>query len=155
MRKLLFTCLSIISFSFMTSQASAHCEIPCGIYNDSVRVKLIYEHIQTIEKSINEINRISKMAKPDYNQLTRWVNNKEEHANKIQETVGQYFLHQRIKLVDQNDRHAYTHYVQKLELLHKLSVYAMKTKQSPDLTNVSLLKSTLAAFEKAYFTHSH
>lgn len=155
MRKLLFTCLSIISFSFFTIQADAHCEIPCGIYNDSVRIKLIYEHIETIEKSINEINSISTQAKPDYNQLTRWVNNKEEHANKIQEIVSQYFLHQRIKIVDANDRHAYTHYAQKLELLHKLSVYAMKTKQSPDLANVALLRSTLAAFEKAYFTHSH
>ena len=70
--------MGIITLS--SFQAKAHCEIPCGIYGDSVRIALLYEHIETIEKSMNQINELSKSENPDYNQLVRWVMNKEEYA---------------------------------------------------------------------------
>lgn len=132
----------------------AHCEIPCGIYADSIRISLISEHITTIEKSMNQIEEISKSATPNYNQLVRWVTNKEEHAVKIQEIVSQYFLHQRIKIVDESDAAAYAKYQQHLQLLHKMSVYSMKCKQTTDLAFIEKLRTTLTDFEKAYF-HTH
>ena len=67
--------MGIITLS--SFQAKAHCEIPCGIYGDSVRIALLYE---TIEKPMNQINELSKSENPDYNQLVRWVMNKEEYA---------------------------------------------------------------------------
>jgi nickel superoxide dismutase len=155
MQKTLLAIICLISFSFISNNAQAHCEVPCGIYGDSVRVKLIYEHIATIEKAMNNIDKESKNAKPNYNQLVRWVNNKEIHAEKIQQIVSQYFLHQRVKPVSRQDGHAYSHYVQKLELLHRISVLSMKTKQSTDQKNITMLRATVAQFEKAYFTHSH
>ena len=94
----------------INQKAYAHCEIPCGIYDDSLRIALIKEHITTIEKSINEINALSAEASPNYNQLVRWVMNKEEHALKIQDIVSQYFLHQRIMPVDPSDKEAYAKY---------------------------------------------
>lgn len=132
----------------------AHCEIPCGIYADSVRITLIKEHITTIEKSMNQIEEISQSSKPNYNQLVRWVNNKEEHAMKIQEIVSQYFLHQRIKIVDETQKEAYEKYQKHLGLLHKMLVYSMKCKQTTDLAFIQNLRTTVADFEKAYF-HSH
>jgi len=33
---------------FMNNAIYAHCEIPCGIYDDSLRIELIKEHIGTI-----------------------------------------------------------------------------------------------------------
>lgn len=155
MQKLLLAVICLFSLSFISNNAQAHCEVPCGIYGDSVRVKLIYEHIATIEKAMTKIDEESAKAKPNHNQLIRWVNNKEIHAEKIQEIVSQYFLHQRIKPVSRADGHAYGHYIQKLELLHRISVLAMKTKQSTDQNNITILRATLAQFEKAYFTHSH
>jgi len=167
MQKILITLICLVSFSFISKSTKAHCEVPCGIYNDSVRIKLIYEHITTIEKAMKQINEMNmppvqigkssiKMNKKvNYNQIVRWVNNKESHAEKIQEIVSQYFLHQRVKPVNQSDRHGYGHYVQKLELLHRLSVSAMKAKQTTDLVHIANLRSTLAQFEKAYFTHTH
>lgn len=155
MQKILLATVLFIGFSFTAKTVSAHCEVPCGIYGDSMRVKMIYEHITTIERSIKGIEEESAKAKPNYNQLVRWVNNKEEHATKIQEIVSQYFLHQRIKEVAPGNGHAYGHYVQKLALLHSLSVAAMKAKQSTDMSNITKLRNTLAQFEKAYFTHSH
>lgn len=93
MHKLLILAICLIGLSFTPNSAQAHCEVPCGIYNDSVRVKLIYEHISTIEKAMQNINSISNSKKSQYNQLVRWVNNKESHATKIQNIVSQYFLH--------------------------------------------------------------
>lgn len=141
---------------FTNSKAYAHCEIPCGIYGDSVRIALISEHIATIEKSMNQINELSKSENPDYNQLVRWIYNKEEHAKKIQDIVSQYFLHQRIKMVDPEDKEAYAKYQKQLQLLHGLLVYSMKSKQTTDLAYIEKLRSTLSAFDKSYFhTHKH
>ena len=95
--KLLVFCLTV----FITSSAGlakAHCEIPCGIYGDDIRLSLLQEHITTIEKSMREIAELSKAKKPNHNQLVRWITNKEAHAVKFQEIVSQYFLHQRIKV---------------------------------------------------------
>lgn len=143
--------LTISSFN-----AKAHCEIPCGIYGDSVRVALLYEHIATIEKSMNQINELSKADKPDYNQLVRWVMNKEEHAKKMQEIVSQYFLHQRVKPKSSDDEAAYRKYTKQLELLHHISVFAMKSKQGTDLSIIDTLREKLHLFEHAYFdNHKH
>lgn len=131
--------------------ASAHCEIPCGIYDDSVRVKLMYEHISTIEKSIKMINELEAAADINYNQLVRWVVNKEEHAKKLQDIVEQYFMHQRIKPVDETEKEKYEDYIAQLTLAHQLTVYAMKAKQNADLVYVKKMRETVHLFEHAYF----
>ncbi|WP_319269857.1 superoxide dismutase [Ni] [uncultured Draconibacterium sp.] len=145
--------MGIITLS--SFQAKAHCEIPCGIYGDSVRIALLYEHIETIEKSMNQINELSKSENPDYNQLVRWVMNKEEHAKEMQEIISQYFLHQRVKITSSADDAAYRKYVKQLELLHHLSVFAMKSKQSTDLSIIDTLREKLHLFEHAYFGDDH
>ena len=146
--------LAILTFGTNIQKSEAHCEIPCGIYADSVRITLIKEHITTIEKSMNQINEIAKSSSPNHNQLVRWVTNKEEHAKKIQDIVSQYFLHQRIKLVEDTSGEAYEKYQKHLELLHQMLVHAMKCKQTTDLGFTEKLKTTVADFEKAYF-HTH
>jgi len=149
--------ITVVLTLFIANQkAYAHCEIPCGIYEDSLRASLISEHITTIEKSMKMIIKLSEEANPDYNQLVRWVVNKEEHAKKIQEIVSQYFLHQRIKITDASDKEKFNKYVSLLTTLHEISVYSMKAKQSTDLANIEKLKSSLDAFGKVYFnSHKH
>jgi nickel superoxide dismutase len=145
----------LLGILFLTNQELlAHCEVPCGIYGDSVRISLIKEHITTVEKSMNQINELAKAGDTNYNQLVRWVVNKEEHAKKIQDIVSQYFLHQRIKLTDPDNAEAYKKYQKHLELLHKLLVYSMKCKQTTDLEFIEKLRTTVSDFEKAYF-HKH
>ena len=129
---------------FVTALAVAHCEIPCGIYDDALRVKQIAEHAGTIEKSMKQILELSKGNSINYNQLVRWVTNKEAHANEIQHIVSQYFMTQRIKPDAKQ-------YAEKLALLHKMLVYAMKCKQTTDVENVNKLRSSLKAFEVLYF----
>ena len=96
MKKLTIALLTVLTLSTIPG-LMAHCEIPCGIYGDETRIKLLNEHIATIEKSMNEILKLGKAKDINYNQLVRWINNKEDHANKFQKIVTQYFMTQRIK----------------------------------------------------------
>lgn len=153
MKKLLALSL-FIALVAIGQKSYAHCEIPCGIYGDSVRVELIAEHIETIAKSMNQINELSEAGNKNYNQLVRWVMNKEEHAKKIQDIVSQYFLHQRIKPVQPTEVEAYAKYTNQLALLHQLLVLSMKAKQTTDLTVIDKLTTTLDKFSHSYF-HKH
>ena len=72
----------------------------------------------------------------------------------MQFIVSQYFLHQRIKLTDPSDTEHYDKYIKQLTLLHKLSVYSMKAKQTTDLSNIDILAETVEEFENIYF-HTH
>lgn len=126
----------------------AHCEIPCGIYDDQLRANLIAEHITTIEKSMKSILELEKASPVNYNQIVRWVVNKEKHADEIQHIVTQYFMTQRIKPKSE-------HYDEQLSLLHQMLLSAMKCKQTTDLKETENLRSLLKMFEKSYFGHTH
>ncbi len=156
MKKFFYTFLLGILL-FIPAKSFAHCEIPCGIYDDEMRIHMLQEHILTIEKSMKKIKELSSKAKDPqvYNQLVRWIVNKEEHAKKFQYIVWQYFLTQRVKPVSPEKHKEYEAYLRKLELLHKLSFYAMKAKQTVDLKYIEILRKTLDEFEEAYFGKAH
>ena len=137
--------------AILASIAYSHCQIPCGIYDDEARFGEIAEHITTIEKSMKEIERLSAEAKPNMNQIVRWVNNKELHADELSEIATYYFMAQRVKLPAEGDNKAQNEYIKKLTLLHRMLVYSMKAKQTTDLDNVEHLKSSLSEFHKVYF----
>lgn len=149
--KLLAGIIVYLLLSLNVSSVLAHCQIPCGIYGDELRFKMIDEDITTIEKSMNQIMTLTKESPLNYNQLVRWINNKDEHAGKIQDIVNAYFLTQRITPADPSDAEAYKSYTQKLALLQQLLYYAMKTKQTTDLAHVEKLRSLLKDFYEAYF----
>ncbi len=144
-----FLCLALIAMA--SAAAFAHCEIPCGIYDDQARAAMIAEHIGTVEKSMAEIERLSAETPANYNQIVRWVTNKDEHAEKIQDLVWQYFMAQRIKPVPATDAVAYNKYVTELTLLHQLSVNAMKAKQSLDHAVIAEMRNVLEQFKASYF----
>jgi len=128
--------------------ALAHCEIPCGIYNDEMRFDMIFEHLKTIEKSMKAINDLSLSDKGNTNQIVRWVSNKERHAEKIQEIATQYFLAQRVKIPKGTKGMA--DYVESLKYIHQLVVFAMKAKQSTDVKHVQALQEATEAYRELY-----
>lgn len=145
MKSLLARCSSVLAVLLFTATTSfAHCEIPCGIYDDELRVKLLAEHISTIEKSMGQILDIEQAEKHNANQLVRWVMNKEAHADQFQEIVTQYFMTQRLKPDAQK-------YSEQLTILHQMLLVAMKAKQTTDLGQIAELRKLLADFEKLYF----
>lgn len=145
--------LALFLFMFVLSgvKVYAHCEIPCGIYDDHMRIHMMEEHVTTIEKSMNEILNLQKQVPLNYNQIVRWVNNKDAHADKLREIVTQYFMDQRVKPATKEAGKVYDDYVNQLTLLHQIMVHAMLSKQTLDLTHIDELRSLIAAFDKAYF----
>jgi nickel superoxide dismutase len=138
------------------SSLYAHCQIPCGIYDDELRFKQLHEHITTIEKSIASIN---SSAQNNANQRIRWVINKEDHADQVMHIVHDYFLAQRLKpLPKKATKKERITYQQQLQLIHELTVAAMKTKQNTDLIYTTQLHDKLVAFQTVYNSrskHSH
>jgi nickel superoxide dismutase len=151
MKKTMLAVVVVASPLLLVGPLYSHCEIPCGIYGDEARVAAIAEHITTIEKSMKQIGALSKGETRNYNQLVRWVANKDKHADEIQHIVTQYFMTQRVKPTDPSDAAAHKAYIGKLTLLHRMLVQAMKAKQTTDPAHVQALRSLLAEFKSAYF----
>jgi len=149
-KKLIFGAVFVSAIVF-GSLAYSHCQIPCGIYDDEGRFNTMAEHITTIEKSMQMIEILSNEGKPNMNQIVRWVNNKEVHADELSHIVTHYFMAQRIKIVSEGDPQEYKKYVKKLTLLHEMLFYAMKAKQTTDTENVEKLKSLLNQFHESYY----
>lgn len=153
MKKFALALIALLFSMGVYQKSYAHCEIPCGIYNDEIRIALIYEHITTIEKSMTKIAELSTSL--DYMGVTRWTIAKEDHANKIQHEVSQYFITQRVKLPTETEGAEFEKYENQLALLHQLIVYSMKAKQTADKTYVEKLRKSLSDFEEVYFEGKH
>jgi nickel superoxide dismutase len=141
---------AILSLMVMPSLILAHCEIPCGIYGDEGRFSAMLEDVTTIEKSMTEINALSGAGEKNFNQIVRWVNNKEKHADHIREVVGQYFLAQRIKEPAGGDAAGLEAYTAKLVKLHQIIRTAMKCKQTSDVANAKDLHDLIHEFQEIY-----
>ncbi|MHC4727260.1 MAG: superoxide dismutase [Ni] [Planctomycetota bacterium] len=139
-----------VSAIVLGSLAYSHCQIPCGIYDDDVRIKLMGEHITTIEKSMNLIYELKNQDEINANQIVRWVKNKEVHADELSHIITYYFMAQRIKKAPENNIQEYKKYVRKLTLLHEMLVTTMKAKQTTDTANTAKLRTLLKQFHKAY-----
>ena len=134
----------------------SHCQIPCGIYDDRLRYDLLQEHVTTIEKSMKQIAELSASETIDYNQLVRWVTNKDDHADQLMHIVMHYFLAQRIAPVATDKDAEHDKYLTQLTLMHQMIVYAMKCKQTTDLGNTERLKALISESRKLYFAeHDH
>jgi nickel superoxide dismutase len=145
---LLVTAIAIGSGLVMPQPASAHCQIPCGIYDDHARVQAMLEDAVTVEKSATLIAELAgKEDAQSKNQIVRWVMNKEQHAQKIIATMGDYFMTQRVK-PEQED------YAKRLAEHHAVILAAMKAKQNAD-GNAKALKASIQALAKYYPEHKH
>ena len=147
MNNMIIYCIISISYLF------AHCQVPCGVYDDARKIIEIEEHIQTINiamESILTITSKNKQTAQEMNQLVRWIITKEEHAQHIQNTIMEYFLSQRIKPKESNNDD-YLKYVSMTTLCQQIIFYAMKTKQSVDIKHLGELSKILNEFENIYF----
>ena len=145
-------CITALPFTFLfaATDLQAHCQVPCGIYDDNARVTQLREDAKTIGKAIAKIGELAgNEDAQSVNQLARWVSNKEKHAANIIEVVADYFLAQRVKPVAEGaDTHAA--YLEKLGDHHAVIVAAMKTKQKADDGTVDALNAALDVLGSHY-----
>jgi len=136
--------LAIITSLISSNWLFAHCQVPCGVYGDSARFTQMLEDQTTIAKAIAQIVGLAgKKDAQSANQLSRWVSTKEDHANKIQKIIAEYFLIQRIKSSSEK-------YEDLLKGAHSVMVAAMKCKQGVDADSATGLKSAIENFQSIY-----
>lgn len=129
---------------FWSQNVFAHCQVPCGIYDDHARVHLMLEDAVTVTKAATLITELAgKSDAQSQQQLVRWVMNKEQHAQKVITTISDYFLTQRVKM-SQDD------YVERLKKHHAVIVAAMKAKQHADVKYGQDLKRSIEALMVYY-----
>jgi nickel superoxide dismutase len=134
----------------LVPRAAAHCEVPCGIYDDPARVALMFEDATTIGKAVDEILALAgRTDAPSVNQAARWVHTKEEHATRIQHTIAQYFMTQRIKPAEAGSA-AWEAYATSLAEHHAVLLAAMKTKQTVDPAAVEALRAAIEKVGRRY-----
>merc|ERR1719491_2216349 len=99
----------------------AHCQVPCGIFTDNLRIEGMVEDAATIRKSVVQSQELHAAAKlQDIHQMHRWIATKEEHAQKIMTTIGDYFMAQKVKKAELTDQE----YKEVLVLLHTVMTSA-------------------------------
>jgi len=143
----------MILFFFVSTNLKAHCQVPCGIYDDAVRIVMLKENVRTVEKAMNQIISLSDQLDGNSlntNQIVRWINTKESHASQIQDIVTVYFLTQRIKPKEKKAKD-YQKYVNQTVGLQQILVSAMKCKQTVDLTHTAKTLELIDKFVQLYF----
>jgi nickel superoxide dismutase len=142
---ILLIAFALIGFFMVLSQPlHAHCQIPCGIYDDHARVQAMLEDAITVEKSTKLIAELSgKLDAQSQNQLVRWVMNKEKHAQNIISTISDYFLTQRVKP-------SHKDYAERLMKHHAVIIAAVKAKQHADIKHSKSLKESIEALLPYY-----
>ena len=150
LKNYLLTAPAIVLFVFAFSvTAYAHCQIPCGIYDDHARVELMLEDSVTILKASKLIAELSgKTDAQSQNQLVRWVMNKEKHAQNVISTISDYFLTQRVKNTQKD-------YVERFKKHHAVIVAAMKAKQNADGKYGLALQKTIEDLAEYYPEHKN
>ena len=145
MQRILIALLVLCLLPFVGSQiASAHCQVPCGIFADQARFEAMLEDATTIEKAQRLMGELAgKNDAQSMNQYVRWVKTKEEHAANTQKVIADYFMAQRIKPAQDT-------YVDRLMASHAVMIAAMKCKQSADAATAEALKTAILAFHKVY-----
>ena len=143
--KILLSAMSAALMSLLfVPNAMAHCQIPCGIYDDHAQVASMRQDVATIHKAVDMIVGLAGKTDPQsQNQLVRWVMNKEQHAQNIIDSISDYFLTQRVK-ASQED------YAERLQKHHAVIVAAMRAKQNADPEVVDELKAAVDAVAPYY-----
>lgn len=137
-------------WSTRPQETQAHCQVPCGIYDDAARIARLHEDATTIEKAIDQILELSGSHEAiAFNQASRWVQTKEHHASHIIEVVSEYFLTQKVKPAASGSP-GYDAYLKKLADHHAVMVAAMKTKQNVNLSFARNLNKAIDALSTHY-----
>ncbi|CAE7782320.1 unnamed protein product [Symbiodinium sp. CCMP2456] len=124
-----------------------HCQVPCGIFTDELRVQAMMEDASTIRKAVVQAQELHKAGGlQDVHQMVRWIVTKEDHAQKIMTTTADYFLAQKVKKADLSE----DDYLKRLALHHDVMVAAMKAKQSSELGPVDTLDKAIEALAPIY-----
>ncbi len=138
------------------SITEAHCQVPCGIFDEDARIKALYEDATTIDKAMKRMNELAgEDDAQSQQQFVRWTHAKEEHASRVIAVTSEYFLTQKLKPVAKGAE-GYETYLNTLALHHELLVAAMKSKQTTDVAAAARLRDAIHGIEHVWVEdHRH
>lgn len=140
---MLHTLLAQISKVITVPTVSAHCDIPCKIYDPST-AQIAALTIIRLDDLIAELNAKDELSIKDQAQLVRLINEKEEHGLKVKEEVrviwGDYFKQPQFEQVPN------VH-----ELVHSIMLQASKAKQGVDRADGLALLELVNQFAEAFW----
>ncbi|MGJ8632730.1 MAG: superoxide dismutase [Ni] [Luteolibacter sp.] len=145
--KQLLLIATALAFAVPT-QLSAHCQVPCGIFDNDNVITSLMQDSTTIEKASKQIDELSKDPSANAQNITRWIMTREAHAQDIQEKMLNYFLAQRVKAPE--DEAGMEEYNKQLALCHGIITTAMKCKQSTDAANITKLNELLKELQATF-----
>lgn len=128
----------------------AHCQVPCGIYDDPARIAALKEDAVTIGKAVAGLTELAgKADAQSWNQAIRWTTTKEDHASHIISVVSEYFLTQKLKPVAAGAE-GYQAYLESLADHHAVMRAAMKAKQTASTEAVTELDAAIVKLAARY-----
>ncbi len=139
-----FLTIAVLCASFGVSNLWAHCQVPCGIFDDYLKLQSLIQDADTVIKAANEMQKLAgKSDAQSMQQFIRWTNNKESHAEHVIHSISDYYLAQRVKtnMEDYNER---------LLKHHAVMIAAMKAKQSANPETGAALKAALIELAPYY-----
>lgn len=141
---MLHSLISFIDQHFTVPTTSAHCDIPCKIYDPSTAQISVLTMIRLVDL-IDEIAAKDALTVKDQAQLSRLVAQKEEHGLAVKEEVrviwGDYFKQ------PQFDQVPGVH-----ELVHSIMLQASKAKQGISRDDSVALLDLVNQFAEAFWT---
>jgi nickel superoxide dismutase len=141
---MLYSMARFIDNKIGISNVSAHCDIPCKIY-DPITAQLAALTVIRMVDLIDELNAKVNLSLKDHAQLIRLINEKETHGLKVKEEVrviwGDYFKQ------PQFDEVPTIH-----ELVHNIMLQASKAKQGVERADSLALLTLVNNFAEAFWT---
>ena len=141
---MLYSMVRFIDKKIGISNVSAHCDIPCKIY-DPISAQIAALTVIRMVDLIDELNAKDDLSLKDHAQLFRLINEKETHGLKVKEEVrviwGDYFKQ------PQFDQVPGIH-----ELVHNIMLQASKAKQGIDRGDSIALLTLVNEFAQAFWT---
>lgn len=140
----MFKALDMLDRVFHFEKASAHCDIPCGIYDPHL-AELAALTVVRMDDLIDEMARTHKETDLEYrNNLPRYVAVKEEHAEICKREVrviwGDYFKPDMI-----------AKYPEVSDLVYQIMVAGSKARQTADRQNGMDLLNKVNRFAEIYW----
>lgn len=129
---------------FKFQEASAHCDIPCKIYDPSTAQIATLSVIRFLDL-INELDASGNLSLADQAKLSRLVTEKETHAAKVKEEV-------RVIWGDYIKQPQFEQFPEISDLVHKIMLKASACKQTIERQNGVELLELVNEFAAAFWT---
>ena len=121
---MIYKILNFIDKTNSIKKVSAHCDIPCKIYDPITSQIAVLTMIRLVDL-INEIEQKGEVTTSDHAQISRLVAQKEEHGHKVKDEIriiwGDYFKQPQLEK-----------YPELHDLTHSIMLASSKTKQNID-----------------------